>query len=135
MRSSRGSPNIPRKQPVPISPRRKALLGNLRGRRQIARCCSTRILRPAKQSWEGRRAGGRGGAPDRRAGPLRKPSEGDVSVLAREILLALAFEHLQGTDELLPRVLGTDDLIDVAELGGFEGVRELLAVLADQTGT
>src|SRR5436190_5636312 len=58
--------------------------------------------------------------------------EGDVAMLLRRILLALVLQDLERADDFRSRVLGLDDLVDVAELGCLEGVRERPAVVRDE---
>src|SRR5262245_5054611 len=62
-----------------------------------------------------------------RAGVARL--ERDVAMLLGRVPVALVLQHLEGADEARTRVLGTDDLVDVAELGRLEGIGEGLAVL------
>src|SRR5689334_10208306 len=59
-------------------------------------------------------------------------SERDVAMLLRRVLVALVLEHLERADDLRARVLGLDDLVDVAELRGLERVRERAAVIRDE---
>src|SRR5919197_1071519 len=62
----------------------------------------------------------------------RGRSEGDVPMLLRRVALALVLQHLERPDEARPRVLGLDDLVDVAELGGLEGIREGVAIVGHE---
>src|SRR5262245_64841848 len=65
----------------------------------------------------------------RRNGGFSEDSERDVAMLLRRVLVALVGEHLERGDETRARVLGLDDLVDVAELGRLERVGELLTVV------
>src|SRR6266446_7353721 len=67
-------------------------------------------------------------------GPLAR-SERNVPVLLRRVLVALVLENFERADEPRPCLLGCDDLVDVAELGGHERVREGLAIVGDETLT
>src|SRR6185503_16401487 len=69
----------------------------------------------------------------RRNGGFWVESERDVAMLLRRVLVALVREHLERADETGARVLGADDLVDVAELGGLERVGELLPVVGRET--
>src|SRR6185369_5931654 len=64
---------------------------------------------------------------------LSARSERNVPVLLRRVLVALVLQDLERADEARARVLGRDDLVDVAELGGHERVGEGLAVVGDET--
>src|SRR4051794_27304343 len=59
-------------------------------------------------------------------------SERDVAMLLRRVLLALVLEDLERADDLRSRLLRLDDLVDVAELGGLERIRERAPVLGDE---
>src|SRR5438552_4498024 len=59
-------------------------------------------------------------------------SERDVAMLPGRVLLALVLQDLERADDFRARVLGLDDLVDVAELGGLERIRERAPVLRDQ---
>src|SRR5215470_18293512 len=56
-------------------------------------------------------------------------SERDVAMLLRRIAVAFVLQGLERGDEARARVLGCDDLVDVAELGGLERVGERAPVL------
>src|SRR5579885_1534532 len=56
-------------------------------------------------------------------------SERDVAMLLRRVLVALVLQHPQRADQPRARVLGQDDRVDVAKLGGLERVREGPAVV------
>src|SRR5579885_2567006 len=56
-------------------------------------------------------------------------SERDVPMLLRRVLVALVLQHPQRADQPRARVLGQDDRVDVAELGGLERVREGPAIV------
>ena len=73
-------------------------------------------------------------------GPVRAPRENresldsmllkrNIPVLLRGIGIALSIEHAQRRDYFLARVLGLDDFVDEAVLGGDVGVREFLSEL------
>src|SRR5437763_16066736 len=69
----------------------------------------------------------------RKGGPAARPgSERDVAMLLRRVPVALVLQHLERADEPRTRLLGRDDLVDVAELGGLEGVGERLPVVGDE---
>src|SRR5213593_1788022 len=59
----------------------------------------------------------------------RGRSEWDVAMVLGRVPVALVLQHLERADQARPRVLGLDDLVDVAELGRLEGIGERLAVL------
>src|SRR3990172_12568897 len=56
----------------------------------------------------------------------------DVAMLLGRVPVALVLQHLEGAEEARAGVLGLDDLVDVAELGGLVGVGEGVAVVGDQ---
>src|SRR5437867_8375147 len=59
-------------------------------------------------------------------------SEGDVAMLLGRVPVALVREHLERADQPGARVLGTDDIVDVAELCRLVRVGEGAPVLRDQ---
>src|SRR5262245_7342971 len=70
-----------------------------------------------------------GQAPRRPGSPAARGSQRDVPVLAGGRRLALGQRGLQGPDEPGARLLGLDDVVHVAPLGGDVRVREALLVL------
>jgi hypothetical protein len=52
-------------------------------------------------------------------------------MLFRRALVSLGFEHLQGLDKLLPRLVRLDYGIHVSSLGGDVGVGEAVAEFFD----
>src|SRR5262249_9159460 len=113
---------------------RRGTRGRSRSRDPPGRPACT-LARPARR-WTPRRGGtarvtarapASGSPPPNGAGPPRDAgdrrslretsSQRNVPVLLRRILVALGLEDFQRLDELPPRVLGLDDLVDVSALG------------------
>ena len=85
----------------------------------------------------GARGTGRGGQQrerqdDRRADPGAHALQRDVAVLALRPRLALGEQRLQRRDQLRPRLVRHDHVVDVAALGRRVRVREARLVVGDQ---
>src|SRR5438132_9954804 len=64
-------------------------------------------------------------------GTVNNPSQGDVAMLLRRILVAFVAQHGEGGDHFPAGEARLDDLVDVSPLGGDIRIGELLLVLGD----
>src|SRR4030088_1549858 len=91
-----------------------------------------KVSSSSSDTWRGRSLDANGAEADTAGVPGDPTLERDGAVLAARAPDLLALERVERRDQLRPRLLGLDDVVDVAALGGEVGVGEFLDVIVDQ---